>query len=131
MPFQPLPPGYATGADDDQLAFDEICVAVEDLVYRLVRSTSGVDLDSKVSDLGIEDELQDIIANVTTKHWFKDSSGAIPDRGEYDDYLEYQSRLVLGAVVGEIYGEAACRIERNRAEERARIPTRYERAYVI
>lgn len=127
MPFQPLPPDYATDTDDDQMAFDELCTAVEALVCRLVRSGSGVDLDSKVSDLGIEDELQDLIASVTAKHWCKDSSGAIPDGDEYNDYLEDRLRLILNCVVREVYEEAACRID----EEHERMPTRFEREDVI
>ena len=127
MPFQPLPIDYATDTDDDQIAFDEICTAVEDLVYHLVRNRNGVDLDSKVSDLGIEDELQDMIANVTAKHWRKDSSGAIPDRDEYDDYLEDRLRVILNCVVREVYEEAVCRIDK----EHESMPTRFERDDVI
>jgi hypothetical protein len=127
MPFQPLPQGYALDTDDDQVAFDEICTAVEELVCRIVRSGSEVDLDSKASDLGIEDELQDIIASVTAKHWRKDSSGAITDRDEYDDYLEDRLRVILNCGVGEVYEEAVCRID----EEHESVPSRFEREDVI
>lgn len=131
MPFEPPSPDYSADVDADEMVFAEICAAVEDLVYSLVRSKSGVDDDSTIGALGIEDELRDIVTDVTAKHWCKDSSGAIADRDEYDDYTEYRLRQVLGAVVGEVYDEAAYRIEKKRSEERAMIPTRYERAYVI
>jgi len=84
MPFKPL--STECSADADETASAEICAAVEELVYGLVRSMGGVGPDSEVSDLGIENELRDIATNVTAKHWCKDSSGASADRDKHDEY---------------------------------------------
>jgi hypothetical protein len=131
MPFQPLPPNYDADDDADQLAFVEIATAVEELVYRMISSAGLIDYDSLIGDLGIEDDLQSIISDMTAKYWVTDSDGGIPDPDEYDDYVQGRLRAILNCTVGEVYNEAAYWIEKERCEEHQRMPTRFEREPVI